>query len=164
MIGCGMKKSVYLETTISSYLASRPSRDLILAAHQAITREWWERRREDFDLYVSQYVVDEAGDGDSEAAARRLRALEGIPVLETTAAVVSLGEALVRARVVARRAAIDALHLAVASVHGMDILLTWNCKHLANAERVPEILRVIRAHGHEPPIICTPEELMGERP
>jgi len=157
-----MKKKVYLETTIVSYLASRPSRDLVTVAHQEITREWWERRRSDFELCVSQYVIDEAQEGDSEAAGRRLQFLNGLPLLPTEPAVVTLAEALVRARVVPRRAAIDALHLAIASVHEIDILLTWNCKHLANAERIAAVGEVIRWGGYAPPVVCTPEELMGE--
>lgn len=157
-----MKKRVYLETTIVSYLASRPSRDLVLAAHQEVTREWWESRRLAFHLYVSQYVNDEAAEGDAVAAERRLLLLKSIPLLETNSAVIDLAEALVREHIVPKRAAIDALHLAIASAHQMDVLLTWNCKHLANAENIPAMAHVIRAHGYEPPVVCTPEELMGD--
>lgn len=157
-----MKKRVYLETTIVSYLTSRPSRDLVTAAHQQVTREWWEDRRHAFELYVSQYVIKEAGEGDSVVAERRRHFLDDLPLLETTAATVDLAESLIRAHALPRRAAVDALHLAIASVCEMDILLTWNCRHLANAERALPIAEAIRAEGYRPPVICTPEELMGE--
>jgi hypothetical protein len=155
-------KRVYLETTIPSYLTSRPSRDIIEAARQEITREWWEEHRQLFDLYVSQYVLDEAAGGDPDAARRRQRLLRGIPLLQTGEEVIELGEALLVKSAVPEKAAIDALHVAVATVHQMDVLLTWNCRHLANAERLGLIFRVIRDKGYEPPLICTPEELMGD--
>lgn len=157
-----MKARVYLETTIVSYLASRPSRDLVLAAHQQVTRDWWELRRNDFALHVSQYVIDESSLGDDEVAARRLSYLRGIPLLETRPSVIELAESLVREGVVPRRAAVDALHVAIAAANAMDVLLTWNCAHLANAERIPYMERFIRGCGFAPPVICTPEELMGE--
>jgi len=155
-------KRVYLETTIMSYLTARPGRDLIRAARQEVTRLWWAERSPDFDLYISQFVLDEAGEGDEDAARRRLLLLEGLPLLETTEQVVALGQALVQQDIMPQRAATDALHVAVATVHGMDVLLTWNCRHLANAELLGDIARLIRSRGYEPPVICTPDELMGE--
>jgi hypothetical protein len=157
-----VKKRVYIETSIASYLAARPSRDLIQAARQQITNDWWEDRRREFELFVSQYVLDEAGDGDLAAARRRLELLDGLPVLQTTDEATDLGEALLAERVVPQKSVTDALHIAVATVHEMDVLLTWNCKHLANAEILGEVGRVIRSRGYEPPVICTPDELMGE--
>ncbi len=157
-------KCVYLETTITSYLASRPSRDLVIAARQEITREWWEERRDNYALYVSQVVVDEAGDGDPEAAKRRLAVLEGVDLLETTDAAIDLAEALIDEGAVPEKAADDALHIAIATVHEMDILLTWNCKHIANADTLGSIGKLIRKRGYELPVICTPNELTGGTP
>jgi hypothetical protein len=157
-----VKKRVYLETSIASYLAARPSRDLIQAARQQITSDWWEDRRNEFDLFISQYVLDEAGDGDVVAARRRLEVLDGLSLLETTEEAIDLAEVLISEKAVPSKAATDALHIAVATVHEMNVLLTWNCKHLANAEMLGEVSRVIRSREYEPPVICTPDELMGE--
>jgi len=157
-------KHVYLETTIASYLASRPSRDLVIAARQELTREWWEDRRSQYALYVSQVVIDEAGDGDPEAAIKRLGYLEGIELLETTDSAVALAEALLQEGAVPEKAADDALHIAIATVHEMDILLTWNCRHIANADTLGAIGKLIRKLGYEPPVICTPDELTGGSP
>jgi len=159
-----MKQRVYLETTIVSYLVARPSRDLILAAHQEVTREWWERRRKAFELYVSQFVADEAGRGDPEVAARRMECLRGVARLQVTDAAAVVARALVRAHALPEKGLEDALHIALAAVHGMDHLLTWNCRHIANAERMPAIRLALERSGYDPPTICTPDELMGEVP
>jgi len=157
-----MKKRVYLETTIVSYLTARPSRDLIQVARQELTREWWEERRDDFDLYISQFVVDEAGSGDAVAAEKRLRILDNLQQLAVTDEAIALGEMLIREGALPEKAATDGLHRALATVHEMDVLLTWNCRHLANAEILGVVNRLIRSRGFESPIICTPDELMGE--
>ena len=155
-----MKPKVYLETTIISYLAARPSRDIIIAAHQELTNEWWENRRKRFDLFVSQLVIQEAKSGDKEAARKRLGLLEPIPSLELNDKAISLARILMN-DAIPPKAVEDALHIAVAAIHGMDYLLTWNCKHIANAEKEHAIATVCRSNNFEPPIICTPEELMG---
>ena len=155
-----MKPRVYLETTIASYLTGWPSRDLVTAAHQQITREWWQNRREDFDLFVSQIVLREAARGDREAAAHRLQVLEGLPSLEQTEEAIELAGELVGALPLPRRAELDALHIALAVVHGMDYLLTWNCTHIANAALRNQIEAICGARGYETPVICTPEELL----
>ncbi len=155
-----MKPKVYLETTIISYLAARPSRDIIIAAHQELTNEWWENRRKRFDLFVSQLVIQEAKSGDKEAARKRLGLLEPIPLLELNDKAISLARILMN-DAIPPKAVEDALHIAVAAIHGMDYLLTWNCKHIANAEKEHAIAAVCRGNNYEPPIICTPEELMG---
>ena len=157
-----MNPIVYLETTIISYLAARPSRDLIIAAHQQITQEWWTMRRIHYELYVSQLVVHEAQQGDVDAAARRLLLLQGLPLLELNDSATILAEEFVRRKAIPKQANEDALHVALATVHGVDYLLTWNCKHIANAERWLAIADVCNEQGYEPPIICTPEELLGE--
>lgn len=153
-----MRPTVYVETTIPSYLTAWPSRDLVRAAHQQITREWW-ARRDEFELYTSRLVVQECQAGDARAAAERLAALAGIPLLEQETEVGELAEALLRGVPLPEKAAADALHIATAAVHGMLYLLTWNCKHIANVTLRPQIEAVCRAAGFEPPLICTPEEL-----
>jgi hypothetical protein len=155
-----MKPKVYLETTIPSYLTSRPSRDLVTAAHQQITREWWDTRRHAFDLFVSQIVLDEAGAGDAEAAARRLAVLTPLPLLNPREEEAELAQALIAQIPLPASAAADALHIAIAVVNGMDYLLTWNCTHIANAALRSRIEAVCRSKGFEVPIICTPEELL----
>jgi hypothetical protein len=157
-----MRKSVYLETTIPSYLTARRSRDLIRAAQQELTREWWEVRRGEYDLRVSQAVIEEAGQGDTEAAERRLASLDGVPLLEVNAAAAELADALIRVGALPPEAEIDALHIALATVHDVDILLTWNCTHLANPDLLGGVLRVIWSKGYTPPVICTPGEMMGD--
>ncbi len=156
-----MNARVYLETTIPSYLVARPSRDIVRAAEQEVTRAWW-TSREKFDLYVSDLVVDEVAAGDPQAAAQRIQVLLGIPLLEMTPEAQLLGVELVKRAALPARAAIDALHIAIAAVHGMDYLLTWNCKHIANATMRSKIELVCRTLQVEPPIICTPMELLEE--
>jgi hypothetical protein len=153
---------VYLETTVISYLTARPSRNLRVVAHQEITADWWTRRRMRFDLYVSRLVIDEASAGDVEAVARRLVTLNGIPRLELTESASILAENLVTETAIPREAIEDALHVAVAPAHGMDYLLTWNCRHIANATMRNRIADVCAASGFEAPVICTPEELLEE--
>ena len=155
-----MKPKVYLETSIISYLTSRPSRDLIIAAHQQITHDWWENHRHNFDLYISQLVIEEVEAGDEIAAQRRLQALRDIPLLSLTEESVHLAEELVRDGPIPPKAAVDAFHIAVATFHGMDYLLTWNFKHIANAVMRSGIEQICRMAGYEPPIICTPQELL----
>ena len=156
-----MKPTVYIETTIPSYLTAWTSRDLVRAAHQQITREWWNHRAE-FDLYSSRLVVQECQGGDAQAAADRLAALAGIPLLAEGPDVSGLAEALVREVPLPEKTAADSLHIAMAAVHGMKYLLTWNCTHIANVFLRPQIEAVCRAAGLEPPLICTPEELSWE--
>jgi predicted nucleic acid-binding protein len=154
-------KSVYVETTIVSYLTSRPSRDLVRAAHQEVTRAWWDEHRHRFDVVVSRIVLDEAGRGDAGAARKRLAALEGFPLLKMTEDVFTVARALIDTGTLPAEARIDALHVAVAAVHGVDVLLTWNCRHLANGELIGAVARQLWSKGYAPPVICTPDELMG---
>ena len=157
-----MGPKVYLETSVVSYLTSRLSRDLIVAAHQQRTRDWWERRRDEFDVFVSQVVVREAAAGDQDEARRRLEALEGVPLLAVNEDAFALAQQLVARGAVPEKAAADALHIAVAAVHGMDYLLTWNCRHIANAQTRHAVEEICFSLGHDPPVTCTPEELIGE--
>lgn len=155
-----MKPKVYLETSIISYLASWPSRDLIVAANQQLTQKWWQVRRQDFDLFISQLVIQEASAGDENAAQRRLHVLANIPLLTLSEQALVFAEKLVDQGPMPQRAVEDALHIAVATLHGMDYLLTWNFKHIANATMRYKIERICRSLGYEPPIICTPQELL----
>jgi hypothetical protein len=157
-----VKPRVYLETTVPSYLTAWPSRDLVRAAHQQITREWWQHRRGEFELFVSQVVLRECQAGDSVAAAERLEAIRDIPLLEQTEEATFLAQTLLRQVPLPDRAAVDALHIAIAAVNGMDFLLTWNCTHIANAALRDSIESICRDGDYEPPKICTPEELLTE--
>ena len=155
-----MKAKVYIETTVISYLTARPSRDVVIAGHQKITRDWWQTDRDKFDLMASQLVVREASAGDPQAAKERLESLTTLTLLEITEAAVTLAQELLTTAALPEKAAEDALHLAIAVTNGVEYLLTWNCKHLANATMRTKIEDVCRAAGYEPVIICTPEELL----
>lgn len=155
------KPRVYVETTILSYLTALPSRDLVRAAHQQVTVEWW-ASRDHFSLFVSEAVLAEARRGDPAAAARRLQVADDLEVLAATVEAQSLASALLRSAALPKKAAIDAVHVAMAAVHGMDFLLTWNCTHIANAIMRPRIEAVCEADGFQAPVICTPEELVEQ--
>lgn len=157
-----MKPKVYIETSVISYLTSWPSRDLIVAANQQITHDWWQLHYQDFDFYISQLVINEASSGDVDAAKRRLDVVKDIPLLETSKIAVNFAELLVTEGSIPQQAIEDALHIAIATLNGMDYLLTWNFKHIANATMRYNIERICRISGYEPPIICTPQELLGE--
>jgi hypothetical protein len=155
-----MKKTIYLETSIVSYLTARPSGNLIAAANQKATIDWWESRRQRFSLYISDLVLEEAGRGDPGASQRRLEALAGFPVLPLSPAATQLAAALIE-EVLPARALDDALHVAISAVHGMDFLITWNCRHLDNAEIKPIVREICTRQNFRCPEICTPQELMG---
>lgn len=155
-----MKQRVYIETSIVSYLTARPSRDVVVAAHQELTRQWWEERSSRFELVISELVEQEAVKGDPDAAAARLTALQRTMVLSISDAAVALGEGLVSAGPIPRESAADALHISIAAANGSDFLLTWNCKHIANAAHRTDIEALVEDAGFNCPIICTPEELM----
>jgi hypothetical protein len=157
-----MSWKVYVETSVVSYLTSRLSRDLIVASHQQITQDWWANHRERFELFVSQTVLEEAVVGDQESARQRLNAIENMPFLEITEEAVALAKDLVRIGPLPEKAEVDALHIAIAVTNRVDYLLTWNCKHLANAALRGRIERVCRARGYDPVVICTPEELLED--
>jgi hypothetical protein len=155
-----MKRSAYLETTIIGYLAMRSSRDVRVAANQLSTREWWDDHRPDFDIFVSQFVLDECDQGDPTAADERRIYLKNIPVLDMNQAVEQLADAISMELQIPPKARIDAFHISMAAVHGVQFLLTWNCKHIANPEHRPRIERACRDRGIEPPLICTPFDML----
>jgi predicted nucleic acid-binding protein len=155
-----MKLRAYIETTIPSYLTAWPSGNLIRAAEQRQTSLWWQRRSE-YDLVGSELLLEECSAGDVDAAAARLAAVADLPVLEASEDSAALADALVREVPLPANAVADASHIALAAVHGIDLLVTWNCRHIANPVLRPRVEAVCRAMGYEPPAICTPAELLG---
>lgn len=156
-----MKRKVYIETSVASYLTARSSRDLVVAAHMELTTEWWTNHRDRFDLFVSDIVLREAARGDVAAAAKRIAELAGIDVLDLDDAAGELAGRLLERGLLPKKALEDALHAAIATVRGMNFLLTWNCKHIANAELVKRLEVVCLEMGYSLPTLCTPEQLMG---
>ena len=152
-------EAVYIETSILSYLTAKANRDLIVVAHQEITKEWWETRNR-FELFVSEVVLNEISLGDPDAAKRRIDVITGIPLLELTKESRNFAHKLIRLNLVPEKALADALHIAIAATTGMNYLLTWNCKHIANAITRPKIENLCRDMEITPPVICTPEELL----
>ena len=155
-----MKPKVYIETTVISYLTAQPARDVVIAGHQQSTRDWWKNAADRFELVASQLVLTEAGAGDPEAARARLAALNSLTLLDATEEALELAQQLVNAGVVPAKAAEDAAHIAIAVVNGIEYLVTWNYRHIANATIRSQIETVCRNAGFEPTIICTPDELM----
>ena len=157
-----MKPKVYLETSVVSYYTSRPSRDLVTAARQQLTREWWEESRSHFEIYISALVLEESKGGDPVAAEKRLEAIAGMPILKLTDDAERLANELIKSGKIPAEYLEDALHIALATVNGMDFLLTWNFNHINNAIIKRDIIKVAEKNDYECPVICSPEELGGE--
>ena len=157
-----MPSTVYLETSIISYLTGRATRNVVITAHQQLTRRWWDTQRRQFELFVSPLVLQEAAAGNPTMSQRRLEMVRGLPVLAVTPEATALAEQLVQSGPLPKKAEVDALHIGIAAVHGMEYVLTWNCRHIANARMRTQIEAICRDLGYEPPIMCTPEELMEE--
>jgi predicted nucleic acid-binding protein len=157
-----MEQKVYIETSVVSYLTSRRSRDMVIAAHQELTLQWWEQRAGAFTLVISELVQEEAGKGDPAASDERLAVIAELPILTINDEAVLLAEQLVSSGPIPHSSAADAVHIAVAAVNGIDYLLTWNCKHLANAVHRNQIEALVEGAGYACPVICTPEELMED--
>ena len=155
-----MKPTVYIETTVIGYLTSRPREDPIVAGHQQTTRDWWQTARDRYELVASELVVQECSAGDKKAAEERMEALAGITLLRTTSDADQLAEALIAGHAVPQSHPEDAIHIALAVVNGIQFLVSWNFRHIVNAAVRSTIERICRDAGYEPPIICTPEELM----
>lgn len=156
-----MSETVYVETSILGYLTARPSRDIVVAANIEITREWWDTRRSDFQLYSSQAVVKETSQGDAQIASKRLEIICDLALLDLNQPVLDLAEQFLERSSLPAKADVDAVHIAVATVHSMDYLLTWNCKHIANAQIQRKLAEISLDFGYELPILCTPYELLG---
>ena len=152
--------TVYIETSVVSYLTARLSRDVIVLGNQLATRAWWENAAEVYNLVTSDLVIWEARQGHPEAARRRLAELEDLPLLEISDEAEALSSKLVRENAMPRRAARDATHVSLAVVNGAEFLATWNSRHIANPMTMLRINDVCRDAGFEPVIICTPSQLM----
>lgn len=157
-----MKPKVYLETSIISYLTANESTDIVIQAHQKTTRRWWDNKRALYDLYVSSAVTVEASKGNQEMAQKRSALLASLPLLDVDDDVEALAVKFLGGGALPSKARIDAVHIAVATLRGMDYLLTWNCKHIANAMIRRKIEKISESAGYELPVICTPDGLLGE--
>jgi predicted nucleic acid-binding protein len=156
-----MKRKVYVETSVISYLAARPSATIVGAAHQQITQAWWETRSH-YELLISESVLRECAAGDPVAAKKRLAVAEGLPLLLIDERALTVAMELIGNGIVPTKAAEDALHIAIATIYNVDYLLTWNCRHIANPELQRNIAAFLEKKGLFLPFICTPEELLGE--
>lgn len=154
-------ETIYLETTIVGHIAGRLHPDPYVAARQQVTRAWWLNQAPNFAVYISQLVLDECGDGDPTAATERLQVVDGLDMLESSDDVDALANALIAGKAIPGSEPRDAFHIAISAVNGVQYLLTWNFKHIANALLRGRIEQICRETGFEPPIICTPDELMG---
>lgn len=157
-----VKPTLYIETSVISYLVAKPSRDIIVAANQQVTHEWWEQRLDDYDAYVSDIVIREAKEGNKEYAQKRLDAIKNLTNLEMTTTVVSLSNHIIDTGTLPTKAKVDALHIAISSFYHIQYLITWNCKHIANAHIRSKIESVCKKFGYNLPTICTPLEFLGE--
>lgn len=155
-----MNSTVYIESTVISYRSSRASRDLIVAAHQQITHEWWENERVKYDAFISPVVIDEISRGDAEAARERIEIVSSFPVLEAVPEVEELAGVYFSEIDIPEKARADSYHLALAAWHGMDFLVTWNCTHINGAVARFKYQEINTSRGIRSPIVCTPEELM----
>ncbi|MDU9050116.1 MAG: type II toxin-antitoxin system VapC family toxin [Candidatus Electrothrix sp. Rat3] len=155
-----MKPKVYIETTVVSYLTAWPSRDVVIAGNQQTTREWWRDATDRFELVASELVISEAATGDTDAAHARLTALESVTLLDASEEAAALAQQLIDSGAIPQKAVEDAGHIAIAVTNGVEYLVTWNCRHIANATMRSQIDKVCRNAGYEPTIICTPDELM----
>jgi len=157
-----MSETVYIETSILGYLTARPSRDLIVAANIEITREWWDTRRSAFQLYSSQAVIKETSQGDAALETQRLEIVRNLVLLDLNQSVLDLAEQFLERSSLPTKADVDTVHIAAATIHGMDYLLTWNCKYIANAQIQRRLAEISLDLGYELPILCTPYELLGD--
>jgi predicted nucleic acid-binding protein len=154
--------TIYVETSIISYLRQKPSSQIVAAARQVLTHQWWNNEREKYQLVVSQYVIDEVSVGDPVLAADRMRVIAGVPLLPHDPEIPRIAAEIMAIGVLPPNAQVDALHIASVAHHRIQYLLTWNCKHIANAKILPRIQGVLRDLGIPIPVICTPEELLGD--
>ena len=155
-------ESVYIETTILGYLVALPAKDVVIAGHQKTTLDWWAYRRTAFECFISQVVIDEISAGDPSEVRKRLFVADSLNSLAVTVDAEQLTESIMKSGILPPKAIRDAAHIAVATVHGVQYLLTWNCKHLANAQIAKRVANLCRLAGFEMPTICTPEELFEE--
>ncbi len=153
--------TVYIETSIVSYLRQRASSQVVMAARQLLTHQWWNHERANYDLVISQYVIDEASAGDAALAAERLQSLDGIPLLPLDPDIALIADEIMARAILPPKARTDALHIAIVAHHRIQYLLTWNCRHIANARILPRIREVLTDLSIPIPVICTPEEMLS---
>ena len=153
--------TVYVETSIISYLRQKPSTQVVLAARQLLTHQWWNDERRNYGLVASQFVIDEASAGDPTLAAERLQLLTGIPLLPLDPVIADIADEIMSRAILPEKARTDALHIATVAHHRIQYLLTWNCRHIANARILPRIHDVLIDLLIPVPVICTPEEMVG---
>ena len=153
--------TLYIETSVVSYLRQKPSSQVVMAARQLLTHQWWKYERTNYQLVVSQFVIDEASAGDPTLAAERLESLAGIPLLPLDPAIADIADEIMSRAILPEKARTDALHIAMVAHHRIQYLLTWNCRHIANARILPRIYSVLSDLSIPTPVICTPEEMVG---
>ena len=153
---------IYIESTIPSYVVARPARDLLQAARQQLTRDWWDLKREKHELFTSQVVIDEITGGEVAMATQRLAVMAGITLLGSTEEAETLTQRILDSGLLPTDADRDAAHIALATVHRMDVLLSWNCRHIANAAIQARLRELAAKSGLTLPVLCTPDELTGE--
>ncbi len=156
------KPEAYVESSVISYRSARPSRDVIVLSHQEITRIWWEKHLHEYSVFISEVVLDEIRRGDHEAASERLSLVSSMPLLTIEPDVERLALIYQEKLQLPAKSLRDTLHLAVASVHAVDYLVTWNCKHIANAHIRRQLAEINNSEGISTPTICTPEELLDD--
>ena len=156
------KPKVYLESSVVSYRVARPSHDVIVAGHQKVTHVWWDNHLTEYEVCVSEFVLEEIQRGDADASSERVKIASGFAILPASAEVAPLAAEYMRELQLPNKALYDTLHIAIASVHGVEYLLTWNCRHIANAHLRRRISEINMRMGIFTPIICTPEELLDE--
>jgi len=152
-------ETVYLETTVVGTIASRDHPDPVIRLRQSMTRRWWMNYRQLYDLRISDLVVVECSAGDPTAAAERLQLIDGVSLLAPNAQAEHLTNALLAGKAIPETEPRDAAHIALATVHEIDFILTWNFKHILNPHTQHLIRQVCTDHGYEVATICTPEQL-----
>ena len=157
-----LMKSIYIETSIVSYLRQAPSAHVVSAARQLLTHRWWNQERMNYRLVTSQYVIEEASDGAATLAEERLKLLEGMSLLSLDDRIAEIANEIMNRAILPPKASVDALHIAMVAYHRVDYLLTWNCRHIANGRILPRIHAVLRELGYPIPLICTPEEMVND--
>ena len=155
-----MRPKLYLETSVISYLAARPSKDVVLAGQQASTHRWWKEKRRNYDIFASKLVWQEAGKGNDAAAERRLKFIRPLRWVQVTSEVLKLTKALVGRKALPPNAADDATHLALGAVHKIEFLLTWNFTHINNPATEVQVRIICQQHGFHCPVICTPDQML----
>jgi len=157
-----MKLKIYLDTSVISYYVKKTEYDILEQAHYQLTRQWWRKFATHHSLFISVFVINEIEKGDKHAAMKRLKAVEGIPILDTSVSVDRLSRIIVKELNIPEKARMDGYHLAVAAMNSQDYIVSWNFKHMANA-RVRRIYKAICGEeGLVCPDISTPEEMLGE--